>query len=171
MAIHMPGDAVDFQSLYLDRADHSVQMLTGGVVAFVPRDELQMLTRSNAEVAEAIFAKILVEASIFREWVVNVGRRPARERIAHILCEFAARLDALGLIKDNSYQLPMTQEQLADAAGLTPVHVNRTLKALESEGLIVRERRSISFPDWRRLQQIADFTERYLHLREHPRSL
>jgi CRP-like cAMP-binding protein len=108
--------------------------------------------------------KILVEASIFREWVLNVGRRDSIAKLAHLLCELGVRLDAEGLAEDYGYELPMTQEQLADALGLTPVHVNRTLKALEAEGLIVRSKRSISFPDWKRLRHVGDFNQRYLHL-------
>ena len=95
---------------------------------------------------------------------MNVGRRQAPERIAHILCELRARLDALGPTKDYGYELPMTQEDLGDAVGLTPVHVNRTLRGLEAEGLLVRKRRSIAFPDWERLREAGDFNERYLHL-------
>jgi CRP-like cAMP-binding protein len=108
--------------------------------------------------------KILVEASIFREWVLNVGRRDSRARIAHLLCELAVRLNEEGLAKDYGYDLPMTQEQIADAVGLTPVHVNRTLKALEEDGLVIRTKRNISFPEWQRLRSVGDFNQRYLHL-------
>jgi CRP-like cAMP-binding protein len=165
IAVHIPGEAVDFQNLFLPTADHNVQMLTRGDVAFVPRREFQALARSNTEIGEALFTKTLVEASIFREWVVNVGRRQAPERIAHVLCELGARLDAMNLAKDYGYELPMTQEELGDAVGLTPVHVNRTLKALAAEGLIERKKRSISFPDWGRMREAGDFNERYLHMR------
>jgi len=164
IAIHIPGDALDFQNLFLDISDHSIQMLTRGEVAFVPRPPMQELARSRAAVGHAILVKILVEASIFREWVVNVGRRDSRSRLAHVLCELGVRLEAQGLADEYGYELPMTQEQLADALGLTPVHVNRTLKTLEAEGLIQRTRRKISFPDWNRLRTIADFNQRYLHL-------
>ncbi len=164
VAIHMPGDSVDFQNMFLNVSDHNVQMLTRGDVAFLERQDLQNLAQARPEIGKAISIKTLVEASIFREWVVNVGRRPARERIAHVLCEFGSRLDALGLAEKYGYELPMTQEELGDATGLTPVHVNRTLKALTAEGLIVRDRRSISFPDWRRMRSVADFNERYLHM-------
>jgi CRP-like cAMP-binding protein len=107
---------------------------------------------------------ILVEASIFREWVLNLGRRDSRTRLAHLLCEFAIRLEAQGLADENGYELPMTQEQLADALGLTSVHVNRTIMALEAEGFIHRDRRRMRFPNWRRMRDVADFNQRYLHL-------
>jgi len=166
VALHIPGEALDFQHLFLDVADHNVQMLTRGEVAIVPREELQALARSRAPISHAILVTILVEASIFREWVVNVGRRDARSRLAHLLCEFALRLEAQGLSDQYGYELPMTQDQLADVLGLTPVHVNRTIKSLEADGLITRKGRSISFPDWPRMQDVGDFNRRYLHLEQ-----
>ena len=164
ISLHIPGEALDLQHLFLDVADHSVQMLTRGEVAFIARRDMQELTLSRPAVAHAILVSILVEASIFREWVVNVGRRDARSRMAHLLCEFAIRMDAQGVDARHGYDLPITQEQLADALGLTPVHVNRTLKSLESDGLIIRNKRSISFPSWERMREAGDFNQRYLHL-------
>jgi CRP-like cAMP-binding protein len=166
LALHIPGEPLDFQNLFLDEADHNVQMLTRGEMAVVPREELQALVRSRSTIGHAILVTILVEASIFREWIVNVGRRDARTRLAHVLCEFGARLEAQGLAEDYGYQLPMTQEQLADVLGLTPVHVNRTIKSLEAEGLIARKGRNISFPNWHKLQEAGDFNNRYLHLNQ-----
>ena len=166
IALHLPGDALDFQNLHLTVSDHSVQMLTRGEVASIPRASLHELAHARPAIGHAIMIKTLAEASIFREWVLNVGRRKARERMAHVLCELGSRLDALGLTQEYGYELPMTQEELADTLGLTPVHVNRTLKSLEAEGLIVRNRRSISFPDWDKMRIVADFNERYLHLEQ-----
>jgi len=165
LAVCVPGDAIDFQNMFLDVSDHAVQMLTRATVADIPRDALQQLVEARPAVGVAVIHAALVEASILREWVVNVGRRDARARIAHILCEFAVRLEWRGLASaGNSFELPMTQEQLADATGLTSVHVNRVLKALETDGLISRQRRNIQFPDWRALQDAGDFSRRYLHL-------
>jgi CRP-like cAMP-binding protein len=163
IAVCIPGDAVDLQNMFLNVSDHSVQMLTRGTVADLKRSDLQDLALSRPAIGAAIIKTTLVEASIFREWVVNVGRRDARERIAHVLCEFAVRLEARGLAS-GGFELPMTQEQLADTTGLTPVHVNRVLKGLEADGLITRQRRQIQFPDWRALQQAGDFSRQYLHL-------
>jgi CRP-like cAMP-binding protein len=164
VALHIPGDALDFQNLFLDVSDHSLQMLTRAEVAFVAMRDLQVLARERPAVGHAILVKILVEASVFREWVLNVGRRDSMTRVAHLLCELGVRLDAEGLAEDYGYELPMTQEQLADAVGLTSVHVNRTLKALEADGLIIRSKRTISFPNWKRLRAVGDFNQRYLHL-------
>ncbi len=163
ISLSIPGDAVDLQNMFLDVADHSVQMLTSGTVADLNRVDLQALVLARPAVGAAIIKSTLVEASIVREWVVNIGRRDARERIAHLLCEFAVRLETRGL-SAAGFELPMTQEQLADATGLTPVHVNRVLKGLENEGLITRQRRQIQFPDWRALQYAGDFSRQYLHL-------
>jgi CRP-like cAMP-binding protein len=164
IALHIPGEAVDFQHLFLDVADHSVQMLTRGEVAFLSRKDLHALVRERPAIGNAILVDLLVEASIFREWVLNVGRRDARSRLAHVLCEFGIRLQAQGLATAGGFELPITQEQLADAVGLTPVHVNRTLKSLTAAGLITRSKRNIGIPDWERLRDVGDFNQRYLHL-------
>lgn len=164
LALCIPGDAVDLQNTFLSISDHGVQMLTRGKVADIPRQALQELVLSSSTVGAGIMQMTLIESSILREWVVNVGRRDARERIAHVLCEFAVRLQERGINGAGGFELPMTQEQLADTTGLTPVHVNRVLKGLEAEGLIKRRRRVIQFDDWRALQDAGDFSRRYLHL-------
>ena len=172
VAIHMKGEVVDLQNSLLKVADHSVQMLTAGKVARIPREEVIQLTLDRPRVAHAMWIDTLVDASIFREWITNVGRRDARTRVAHILCEFSIRLRVAGLGEDTRYELPMTQDQLADATGMTSVHVNRTLKALEKEGLIERPNpRSICIGDWRKLAQVGDFDTNYLHLRDNEPAL
>ena len=163
MSINIPGEALDFQNLFIEESDHSVQMLTRAEVADIPIAAIQHLVLTQPTVARAILISTLVEASVFREWVLNIGRRDSRSRIAHLLCEFAYRLSLQGLNTNDHFELPMTQEQLADATGLTPVHVNRVLKGLENDGLIERDRRTLRFPDWRRLRDVGDFNARYLH--------
>ena len=166
LSLHLAGDFVDLQNGLLEVSDHNVQMLTDGEVAFVPREAIKALALARPAVGVAMWVDTLVDSAIFREWVVNVGRRDARTRICHILCEFSLRLEEAGLAKDHRYELPMTQEQLADATGLTPVHVNRTIKALEAERLIDRtSARSITIGDWRKLAEVGDFQSGYLHLR------
>lgn len=166
LSLHIPGEALDLQHLFLDVADHSIQMLTRGEVALVQRKDLHSLFETEPSFARALLKHVMVEASIFREWVLNVGRRDAKSRMAHVLCEFAVRMQAQGLADGGGYELPITQEQLADVLGMTPVHVNRTLKALEAAGLIVRNRRTINFPSWERLRDAGDFNRRYLHMDE-----
>ena len=106
----------------------------------------------------------LVDASIFREWTLNIGRRDALTRTSHMLCEFAVRMKAAGLGDRNAYQLPMTQTQLADALALTAVHVNRTIRTLREEGLVELDKRAVKIIDFQRLALIGEFDPRYLHL-------
>ena len=172
LAVQMTGDFVDLQNSLLRVADHSVQMLTEGKVAMIPREEIIRLTMERPNVAHAMWIDTLVDGSVFREWITNVGRRDARTRIAHLLCEFSIRMRVAGLGQEAHYELPMTQEQLADATGLTSVHVNRTLKTLEQERLIERPNpRAIWIDDWRKLADVGDFDTAYLHLREHEPAL
>jgi CRP-like cAMP-binding protein len=168
LAIHVPGDALDFQNLFLTESDHNVQMLTRGQIAEIPNQALEELALGNRNVGRAILVTALVDASVFREWTLNIGRRDSRTRIAHLLCEFAIRISAQGVNAEGSYELPMTQEQLADATGLTAVHVNRVLQSLQRDNLIERDRRVIRFVDWERMREVADFNSRYLHLRNNP---
>ena len=164
VSIHMPGEIFDLQHLFLDVADHNVQTLTACSVASVPRSAIRTLARERPSIAHAIFVNVLREASVFREWLLNIGRRDARSRVAHLLCEFAIRLDKQGLSAGQKYELPMSQEQLGDALGLTAVHVNRTLQRLVEEGLVTRNKRHVSFPRWEALRDVAQFSSRYLHL-------
>jgi len=165
-AIHMSGDMVDLQNSLLGTADHNVQALTLAEVALVPREAVKAIAFERPAIGMSMWLDTLVDGSIFREWIANVGRRNARTRVAHLLCEFALRLEAAGLGKHTSYTLPMTQEQLADCTGLTSVHVNRTLRGLDADGVISRTSRSVTVDDWKRLAAEGDFTSGCLHLRE-----
>ena len=163
VSLHLPGEFVDLQNVLLHVADHSAQTLTEAEVAWIPHQALRQAALAHPALGEALWIETLIDASIFREWVVNVGRRDSRARIAHLLCEFSLRMEAAGLAENHCYVLPMTQEQLADAVGLTPVHVNRVLRQLAEEGLIRRDRRSIAIVDWARMRDAGDFNTRYLH--------
>ena len=162
--IHVAGDMVDLQNSLLATSDHNVQTLTATEAAFIPREALVELAFQRPAVGKALWLETLVEASIAREWIANVGRRDARARVAHLLVEFAYRLDAVGIGAECNYQLPMTQEQLADTVGLTAVHVNRTLMGLDAEGLTTRSKRSVKITDLKRMAEVADFRSTYLHL-------
>lgn len=164
VSFHIPGDFIDLEGSLLTIADHNVQALTRCEIAAIPVREIISLIDTHPRLGRALWLDTLIDGSVYREWVMNVGRRPARQRLAHLLCEFAKRLEVAGMGSEQGYNLPMTQEQLADATGLTPVHVNRSLKALEADGLIVRERRFVRIPDWERLRDESGFNELYLHL-------
>lgn len=162
--LHMPGDFLDLQQLFLMKADHSVQALTRLETVEIERSALKDLILARPAIGAAMWIDALVEASILREWILNVGRRDARARVAHLLCEFALRMKAAGVTTEQGYELPMTQEQIADAVGLTPVHINRTLKSLTGDGLVHRNKRYLQFEDWSSISRIGDFSALYLHL-------
>lgn len=159
----IPGDFTDLQQLFLTESDHNIQSLTRLEVADIATSDLQQLALERPAISQALWIDALIDASMTREMVLNIGRRDSSARIAHVLCEFESRLAAAGLA-DSGFEMPMTQEQMADATGLTSVHVNRMLQQLERDGLIVRERRIVRIVDWKGLQNRADFNPRYLHL-------
>ena len=165
-AIQMKGDLIDLQNSLLRVADHSVQALTDCTVAFIPREAMLKLAFDYPNVGFALWYDTLVDASIFREWIANIARRDAVTRIAHLLCEFGVRIEAAGLGNRLQFELPITQDQLADCTGLTSVHVNRTLKILETNGDISRSKRHIAIADWDKINASADFGKAYLHLPE-----
>jgi CRP-like cAMP-binding protein len=165
-SIHMAGDLVDLQNSLLGYADHNVQALTRAELALIPQQAIKAIAIERPAIGMAMWMDTLVDGSIFREWIANVGRRNARTRLAHLLCEFSLRLEAAGLGKRDDYTLPMTQEQLADCTGLTSVHVNRTLRGLDADGVINRTTRSVTVENWKRLAEEADFRSDYLHMRE-----
>ena len=164
LSIHVKGDIVDLQNSLLGVADHNVQMLSDGRIALLPVEAMREIAFTRPSVGMSMWYETLVEGSIFREWVLNIGRRNARTRIANLLCEFALRLEVAELGKLTSYTLPITQDQLADAVALTSVHVNRTLMKLQADGLIKRTKREITIDDWTELAKAGDFESRYLHL-------
>lgn len=175
LSVHMKGDLVDLQNALLGVADHGVQTLTDSTMAKIPIERLRKLSNTRPTINDALWYDTLVDGSIHREWVANVGRRDAHTRVAHLLCEFALKLEAISPGEQLDYALPMTQDQLADATGLTPVHVNRVLKALARDGLIQRVTpKSVLIGNWERLAAAGDFNRAYLHLdavqRRHSRS-
>jgi CRP-like cAMP-binding protein len=163
LSVHMTGEFLDLQNSFLEVADHNVQILTRAEVAQIAIPELMQLISDRPRLARALWIDTLIDSAMFREWLVNVGRRPSISRIAHLLCEFALRLKSAGLAENGRYELPMTQEHLADATGLTAVHVNRVLRELGRKGLIGRDKRSVEILDWPGLRDIGDFSPRYLH--------
>ncbi|GAA4018956.1 Crp/Fnr family transcriptional regulator [Sphingomonas swuensis] len=165
VAILIRGDFVDLQNSMLGFADHSVQMLTRGKIASVSSRNLWALVRARTNIAEALWFDTSLDTAVLHEWLASLGRRDARSRIAHLLCEFAVRMKVAGLATGVECGLPMSQEQLADTIGLAPAYVNRTLKQLEDDGLIYRVTpRSITIADWDELSEVGDFTSDYLHL-------
>lgn len=163
LAFLIPGDLVDLQGLLLRVSDHNVQFLTRCTVAEVAKQDIINLIDNNPNIARALWLETLIDGSMLRQWLMNVGRKQGRQRLAHLFCEFATRLKAAGLGDEQGYNMPITQEQLGDATGLSPVHVSRSLKALEVEGLIKRDGRNVNIPNWDSLRREAGYNELYWH--------
>jgi CRP-like cAMP-binding protein len=170
LGVQFPGEIIDLQNSLLDRADHNVQALTRCSVAIIPAEALLNLSFERPGVGRAFWTACLVSGAIFRELAASLGRRDARSRIAHFLCEFGVRSELAGLGSRSAFELPMTQDHIADAMGLTPIHVNRSLRHLDTEGLIVRASRSVTIPDFGALAEAGDFSTDYLHIAPQQRS-
>jgi CRP-like cAMP-binding protein len=143
--------------------DHNVGTLTPCRLAVIPHQTLQQITEHHPRIARAIWKDTLVDAAIFREWMASIGRRSALERIAHLMCELITKLQIVGLAAGHTIDWPITQIELADALGLSPVHVNRTLQDLRRDRLITLNAGRLVVHRWEELKQISMFTPRYLH--------
>jgi CRP-like cAMP-binding protein len=165
-SFHIPGDMPDLQSLHLDVMDHSLSSLSACKVMFVPHETVRDLVRRCPRIGDAFWRETLIDGAVFREWILNVGRREAYERMAHLLCELYVRLKAVGLTNGDTYEFPLTQAEFGDALGLSTVHVNRTLQDLRGDGLITLRNGSVTVLNWDRLRQAGEFDPTYLHLRK-----
>lgn len=169
MALHIAGDFVDLHSFTLKKLDHNVATITPARFAVVPHEVLRTITETEPHLTRLLWMSTMVDAAIHREWVVSAGRRTAVEHIANLLCEMFVRSQVVELAEGDRYPLPLTQEELADACGLTPVHVNRSLQELRATGAVEWQRGTVIVNDWAELQRIAEFDPRYLNLERLPR--
>jgi CRP-like cAMP-binding protein len=160
-ALHIPGDMPDLHSVVQPKATSALQALSPTTILRIPHQAVRVIAAAHPAIAEALWRDCMVDSMILAQWVVNVGRRDARCRIAHLICEMALRYRGTGLSGKVTFNLPMTQAHLADATGLTSVHVNRSLKALEDEGLEFR-RGAVDIDDWAQLVSVGDFDPDYL---------
>jgi CRP-like cAMP-binding protein len=163
-AIHVPGDFVDLHGFLLKKMDHAIAALTPCTVATVPHETLRRITERHPHLARLLWLSTLIDSAIHREWLVAMGRRSAKEHMAHLFCELYLRLQLVGLTKDNSYEMPITQAELGDTLGISTVHVNRVVQELRAEGLITWRGNRLAVDDWDRLRQVAEFTPTYLSL-------
>ena len=166
LSFHVPGDIPDLQSLHLDVMDHSLGTLAQSTLVFLPHDTVRDLIGRCPRIGDAFWRETLIDASIFREWMVGLGRREAYGRVAHLLCELYVRLRSVGLSNGHAYDLPLTQAELGDALGISTVHVNRSLQDLRGEELITLQAGSVAVLDWDRLKEAGEFDPTYLHLRK-----
>ena len=164
LAYHIPGEIPDLQSLFLHTLDHSIGAVTASQVAMIPHSAVHDLIRERSSIMAALWRETLIDAAIFREWIVNVGSRSARARLAHLIAEMFERFRSVGLADEDGFVLPITQADLGEATGMSAVHVNRSLQELRAEKLIVSEGRFLHILDWQGLQQAGGYEPRHLHL-------
>ena len=162
LAMHIPGDFVDLHSYPLKRLEHSVAATTDVEVELFPHKAIRHLTTISPNLTELLWRSTLIDAAINREWLLSIGARPAAQRIAHLLCELRARMERVGLADERGFELPITQIDLADATGLTPVHTNRMLRQLRSDGLVEFREKRVVIHDLTALCDFADFDPSYL---------
>jgi CRP-like cAMP-binding protein len=164
LSLQFPGDIFDAQSFLLGVMDHGIAALTDCELGIIPHSTMAAITENHPRIARAIWKDTLVDAAVFREWITNIGRRNAHGRIAHLMCEVYVRSEAVGVARDGKVQWPMTQSELGDATGISPVHVNRVLQELRSEGLIILKGKTLQIIDFEGLQRAGGFDPDYLHL-------
>ena len=166
MTFHISGDLPDLQSLHMKRLDNTIATITPCKVGFVEHGALLDLCARFPRITNALWRETMRDAALFKEWVMNVGRRDAQAGVAHLICEFVTRMGAVGLVKDGQCAFPITQNELADAVGVSSVHINRTLQELRAGGLIALTRGKLQVVDWEGLKAIGDFAPDYLYLDE-----
>ena len=162
-AFLIPGDFCDLHVRVLGEMDHSIATLTAGRVAFIERGRMEALAQ-RPTLLRAFWWSTLVDEAVLRAWIVNAGRRDAQEAVGHLMCELYVRMRNVGLTSNHRYELPLTQEEIADALGLTPVHVNRVLQRMRADELISLKGGQLTIHDYRRLQKVSGFSPNYLHV-------
>jgi CRP-like cAMP-binding protein len=166
MAFLIPGDICDLEVFVLEEMDHGICAISETSCAVVPAAKIKELLTERTSLTQALWWSTMTDSAVLRERIIDHGRRDAHERIAHIFYEMLIRYRVVGQAEGNAIPFPLTQEELADATGLTPVHVNRTLRQLREEGLIELRSKVLRVPDPAELKRAARFNPNYLHLRK-----
>lgn len=164
VSFFLPGDLCDANVFILKEMDHSIGAITKVRYAEISPADFEELIAQSPRITQALWWHELVVAAVQREWTTNVGQRTAFERIAHLFCELFLKLRQVGLTDGTSCDFPLTQIDIADATGLTSVHVNRTLQELRREGLIELANKRLTIPDLAALMNVSMFNPNYLHL-------
>jgi CRP-like cAMP-binding protein len=164
MAFLVPGDLCDVEVFVLEAMDHDIVALSDTSCALIPATEMEQLLTESSNLTRAIWWSTMTDSAVLREWIVNHGRRDARERIAHMFCELLIRYRIVGQGTGDSVPFPLTQEELSEATGMTPVHVNRTLQQLRAEGLVELNQKVLTVLDFAGLSEAAQYDPTYLHL-------
>ncbi|GGB35763.1 hypothetical protein GCM10011380_26450 [Sphingomonas metalli] len=164
VALHVPGDFVDLHGYPLKRLEHDVMALGPVRVAVWQHETLHRLTGERPDLTRMLWYATLLDAAMHRMWIFRVGRLGAEGRIAHFVAELHARLQAVGLAGDGSFALPLKQIDLADACGLTNVHVNRVLRSLREQDIMTWRSGEVTIHDPVRLRRIGEFDPAYLYI-------
>ena len=165
LSFHVPGDMPDLLTLHLPEMDHNLVSIGRSTVAMVPHRFLSQMLDESPRLTHAFWRETLIDAAIYRQWVANLGGRDAIAKMAHLICELLARLEAVSLAQDNRFQLPFTQKHVADACGISTVHVSRTLQELRRQRLIAWEGGEVAVLNREELKRISEFVPDYLHLK------
>lgn len=160
--IVLPGDLIGFPACFFERALYTITALGDSLVATVPFTHLFALFQSEPRLAAMLACAFSCEAAMYAEHLIDVGRRSALERVAHFLLELLVRLQAIGLADEQSYRMPLTQELIGDALGLSVPHVNRTLRQLREDNLVAIVGQNFVIKDVEALATLADFEKGYL---------
>lgn len=168
-ALHIPGDFLDLHGFTLKHLDHDVMALAKSQIVFVPHDRLTQLTIDFPHLTRLLWFSTNLDAAIHREWEVSLGQRSGVERIAHLFCELHTRMAVVGLADGEVFDLPMSQAELGECLGLTPVHTNRVLRSLRERGLAEMKARQVVIHDMAGLKALAEFDTVYLYLDKTPR--
>lgn len=164
-ALHLPGEMCDLHSVVQPKASWSITALTDAVVVLVPHKNLWEAALGHPNLAIAFWRDGMAQSAILAKWAGNLGRKNATARLAHLLCEMGLRSESARLGSRTNFDLPMTQEQLADAVGVTAVHVNRTLQVLRKDAGLTFKRPRVGVEDWAHLAELAEFDADFLQLR------
>jgi CRP-like cAMP-binding protein len=164
MALLVPGDLCDVEVFVLEGMDHDIVAMTETTCVLIPAGVIEELLTESTKLTRALWWSTMTDSAVLREWIVDHGSRDAIERIAHLMCEMLVRYRIIGETTDDSFPFPLTQEEIADALGMTPVHVNRMLKQLRAEGLIDLTGKTLRVLNTKGLQRLAQFDSSYLHL-------
>lgn len=162
--LQVPGDFIDLHSYPLERLDHAITALTDCRIVKLYHHEIDDLIAGHPRFARLLWFSTIVDASIHREWILNLGSRKGSERMGHLFCEMYCRMEVVGLVTDGSFELPLTQRELGEALGFTPIHVNRTLKELRDRNLADFRSQKVTISDFEKLAQHSGFNPDYLYL-------
>jgi CRP-like cAMP-binding protein len=158
----LPGDFAGVTNCHFDTAIFAIKTLTYATVAPIPLAKLMSLFHTHPQIAAQLFWLFSVRDAVVAEHLVAVGRRPAPERIAHLLLELLTRLQAVGLADERSFRLPLTQEVISDVLGLSIPYVNRVLQQLRAAGLVRISEHLVVVDNIEELSALADFEQTYL---------